>query len=64
MIETPMTHWRLSQPDLREEVLARIPQRTIGAVSDVVSAVTFSASDEARYCNGAAIPIDGGYSAI
>jgi NAD(P)-dependent dehydrogenase (short-subunit alcohol dehydrogenase family) len=64
MIETPMTHWRLSQPDLRVEVLARIPQRTIGAVSDVVSAVIFFASDEARYCNGAAIAIDGGYSAI
>jgi NAD(P)-dependent dehydrogenase (short-subunit alcohol dehydrogenase family) len=64
MIETPMTHWRLSQSDLREEVLARIPQRTIGAVSDVVGAVAFFASDEARYCNGAAIAIDGGYSAI
>jgi hypothetical protein len=24
----------------------------------------FFASDEARYCNGAAIPIDGGYLAI
>jgi NAD(P)-dependent dehydrogenase (short-subunit alcohol dehydrogenase family) len=64
MIETLMTHWRLSQSDLREEVLARIPQRTIGAVSDVVGAVAFFASDEARYCNGAAIAIDGGYSAI
>ena len=30
MIDTPMTHWRLAQPALREEVLARIPQRTIG----------------------------------
>ena len=64
MIETPMIHWRLSQPKLREEVLARIPQQTIGAVSDVVGAVAFFASDEARYCNGAAIAIDGGYSAI
>jgi NAD(P)-dependent dehydrogenase (short-subunit alcohol dehydrogenase family) len=64
MIDTPMTHWRLAQPKLREEVLARIPQRTIGTVSDVVAAVAFFASDEASYCNGAAIPIDGGYSAI
>jgi NAD(P)-dependent dehydrogenase (short-subunit alcohol dehydrogenase family) len=64
MIDTPMTHWRLSQPKLREEALARIPQRTIGAVSDIVGAVAFFASDEASYCNGAAIPIDGGYSAI
>jgi NAD(P)-dependent dehydrogenase (short-subunit alcohol dehydrogenase family) len=64
MIDTPMTHWRLGQPALREEVLARIPQRTIGTVSDVVCAAAFFASDEARYCNGAAIPIDGGYLAI
>jgi NAD(P)-dependent dehydrogenase (short-subunit alcohol dehydrogenase family) len=64
MIDTPMTHWRLAQPTLREEALARIPQRTIGTVSDVVGAAAFFASDEARYCNGAAIPIDGGYLAI
>jgi NAD(P)-dependent dehydrogenase (short-subunit alcohol dehydrogenase family) len=64
MIDTPMTHWRLAQPALREEVLARIPQRTIGTVSDVVGAAAFFASDEAGYCNGAAIPIDGGYLAV
>jgi NAD(P)-dependent dehydrogenase (short-subunit alcohol dehydrogenase family) len=64
MIDTPMTYWRLAQPALREEVLARIPQRTIGTVSDVVGAAAFFASDEASYCNGAAIPIDGGYLAI
>jgi 2-(R)-hydroxypropyl-CoM dehydrogenase len=64
MIDTPMTHWRLAEPRLREEVLARIPQRAIGTVSDVVAAAAFFASDKASYCNGAAIPIDGGYLAI
>jgi NAD(P)-dependent dehydrogenase (short-subunit alcohol dehydrogenase family) len=64
MIDTPMTHWRLAEPALREEVLARIPQGRIGTVSDVAGAVAFFASDEASYCNGAAIPIDGGYLAI
>jgi NAD(P)-dependent dehydrogenase (short-subunit alcohol dehydrogenase family) len=64
MIDTPMTHWRLAEPALREEVLGRIPQKRIGTVSDIVSAVVFFASDEASYCNGAAIPIDGGYLAI
>jgi NAD(P)-dependent dehydrogenase (short-subunit alcohol dehydrogenase family) len=64
MIDTPMTHWRLAEPALREEVLGRIPQKRIGTVSDVVSAAVFFASDEASYCNGAAIPIDGGYLAI
>jgi NAD(P)-dependent dehydrogenase (short-subunit alcohol dehydrogenase family) len=64
MIDTPMTHWRLAEPALRDEVLARIPERRIGTVSDIVSAAAFFASDEASYCNGAAIPIDGGYLAI
>jgi NAD(P)-dependent dehydrogenase (short-subunit alcohol dehydrogenase family) len=64
MIDTPMTHWRLAEPALREEVLARIPQGRIGTVSDVAGAVAFFASDEASYCNGAAIPVDGGYLAI
>jgi NAD(P)-dependent dehydrogenase (short-subunit alcohol dehydrogenase family) len=63
MIDTPMTHWRLAEPALREEVLARIPHRRIGTVSDVVSTAVFFASDEASYCNGAIIPIDGGYLA-
>ena len=53
-------HRPLAEPRLREEVLARIPQRAIGTVSDVVAAAAFFASDEASYCNGAAIPIDGG----
>jgi NAD(P)-dependent dehydrogenase (short-subunit alcohol dehydrogenase family) len=64
MIDTPMTRWRLGEPALREEVLARIPQRRIGMVSDIAGAAAFFASDEASYCNGAAIPIDGGYLAI
>lgn len=63
MIDTPMTHWRLADPALRDELLARIPQRRIGTVPDVAGAAVFFASSEASYCNGAAIPIDGGYLA-
>jgi len=64
MIETPLTKWRLDQPQLREEVLARIPQREIGTIDHVVAAVKFLASDDAAYFNGAALPMDGGYLAI
>jgi NAD(P)-dependent dehydrogenase (short-subunit alcohol dehydrogenase family) len=64
MIDTPMTHWRLEQPKLRAEVLARIPQREIGTVEDVAGAVAFLAGPDARYFNGAAIAMDGGYAAI
>ena len=64
MIDTPMTHWRLEQPDLRAQVVARIPQGDIGAVDDVASAVWFLAGSEARYMNGSALVVDGGYSSL
>ncbi len=64
MIATPLTQWRLDDPTLREEVLARIPQREFGAIAQVVAAVKFLSSDEAAYFNGAALPMDGGYSAL
>ena len=64
MIDTPMTHWRLEQPDLRAQVVARIPQGDIGAADDVASAVWFLAGSEARYMNGSALVVDGGYSSI
>lgn len=63
MIDTPMTHWRLANPALRDEVLARIPERRIGTVTDIAGAAAFFASGEASYCNGAVIPVDGGYLA-
>jgi NAD(P)-dependent dehydrogenase (short-subunit alcohol dehydrogenase family) len=64
MIKTPLTQWRLDDPALREAVLERIPQREIGAIAQVVAAVKFLSSDEAGYFNGAALPMDGGYSAL
>lgn len=64
MIDTPMTHWRLEQPELRAQVVARIPQGDVGSVDDVASAVWFLASADARYMNGSALVVDGGYSSI
>jgi NAD(P)-dependent dehydrogenase (short-subunit alcohol dehydrogenase family) len=64
MIETPMTKWRLDDPELRQQVLARIPQREIGTVEDVAAAVMFLSGPESRYLNGSALVVDGGYTAI
>ena len=64
MIDTPMTHWRLEQPELRAQVVARIPQGDVGGVDDVASAVWFLAGPDARYMNGSALVVDGGYSSI
>ncbi len=64
MIATPFTQWRLDDPKLRAEVVARIPQGEVGSIALVVAAVTFLASDEASYFNGASLPMDGGYLAL
>jgi NAD(P)-dependent dehydrogenase (short-subunit alcohol dehydrogenase family) len=64
MVDTPMTHWRLEQPELRAQVIARIPQGDVGQVDDVASAVWFLAGPEARYLNGSALIVDGGYSSV
>ena len=64
MIDTPMTHWRLEQPELRAQVVARIPQGEVGSVDDVASAVWFLAGPDASYMNGSALVVDGGYSAL
>jgi NAD(P)-dependent dehydrogenase (short-subunit alcohol dehydrogenase family) len=64
MIETPMTKWRLDQPELRAQMEALVPDGTIGTVHDVSSAVWFLASDDARYFNGCAVVMDGGMTAV
>ncbi len=64
MIETPMTQWRLDQPDLRAQVLARIPQNEIGTTEDVAATAEFLIGPHARYMNGAALVMDGGYTAV
>jgi len=64
MIETPMTQWRLDQPELRGQVLARIPQNEIGTAGDVAATAEFLVSPLARYTNGAALVMDGGYTAV
>lgn len=64
MIATPMTNWRLDQPDLRAQVVERIPQGDVGTTEDVASAVWFLAGDDARYMNGSALVVDGGFSSL
>lgn len=39
-----------------------IPARTFGTVEEVASLAVFLASDEAKFMNGAAVPIDGGFT--
>jgi NAD(P)-dependent dehydrogenase (short-subunit alcohol dehydrogenase family) len=56
----------LSAPLYTPEVLAalalRIPQRTIGEPEAIAAAVIYLVSDQAAYCTGSVLTVDGGYS--
>lgn len=57
-IDTDMT---ASLPDMvKEEMLKRIPMRKLGDPSDIAAAVSFLASDSAKYITGETIHVNGG----
>lgn len=62
-IDTYMTRAILARdPARRAKIEGRIPGGIWGLPEDVADAVYFLASDRARYINGVALPVDGGYS--
>lgn len=62
MAETPMTAWRLSQPELRAAVESRIPLGRVAQPEDIADAVALLASDRLSYMTGHALVMDGGWS--
>ncbi len=63
LVETPMTSWRLNDPRLGPQAIARIPQGRAGRPEEVADAVCFLAGDRAGYVNGSVIVIDGAWTA-
>jgi glucose 1-dehydrogenase len=59
-ILTEMNSARLSKPDVRERLLARIPWNRLGAGEDCVGACVFLASADSDYVTGATLYVDGG----
>lgn len=57
---TPMTAWRLDQPDLRAAAEADIPMGRVGSTADIAEAVALLASGRLGYLNGHPLVIDGG----
>ena len=63
MVETPMTQWRLDQPDLRARIESQVPIGRVAQPDEIADAVAVLASGRLAYANGSAIVIDGGWSA-
>lgn len=63
MVETPMTQWRLDQPELRARTETQIPMGRVAAPEEIADVVSVLASGRLGYANGAALVIDGGWTA-
>ena len=64
MVYTPMTSWRLDQPDLRAEVESRIPAGRVAQPAEIADAVALLASGRLGYMTGHPLVLDGGMSAL
>jgi L-rhamnose 1-dehydrogenase len=61
-IETDLNVSQLADVSVRSDIIARTPLGRLGKPDDIVGAVVFFASDEASFCTGAELKVDGGIS--
>ena len=64
MILTPLTESYWTQPEPAEQIKKLVPVGRIGEPQDIGNVAVFLASPAAAYINGAAIPVDGGFSVL
>jgi 2-dehydro-3-deoxy-D-gluconate 5-dehydrogenase len=63
-ILTPLTQATFDDPEMRQDLLGRIPLGRVGQPEDVVGAVVFLASPAAAMVTGHTLMVDGGWTAI
>lgn len=63
-ILTPLTQSTFDHPELRDDLLSRIPLGRVGQPEDVVGAVVFLASPAAALITGHTLLVDGGWTAL
>jgi NAD(P)-dependent dehydrogenase (short-subunit alcohol dehydrogenase family) len=64
VIDTPMLRLMDDPAAGAAYLRACVPQRRLGSADEVAAVVVFLASDDASYLTGAAVPVDGGITAI
>jgi 3-oxoacyl-[acyl-carrier protein] reductase len=62
VIATRMTAPMDFVPDVKQEQLDHIPLGRFGTPAEIASAIAFLCTENASYCTGSAIVVDGGYS--
>lgn len=62
MVETPMTKWRLDQPELRAAIETRIPVGRVAQPEDIAEAVALLAAGRLSYMTGHGLVVDGGWT--
>ena len=60
VVETPMTAYRLDQPESRAAVEARIPMGRVAQPQEIADAISLLASDRLSLVTGQALVVDGG----
>ena len=62
-VDTPLVQEMFKDPVKKQERYNEVPLGRLATEADVAAAVLFLASDEARFLNGVALPVDGGTTA-
>jgi NAD(P)-dependent dehydrogenase (short-subunit alcohol dehydrogenase family) len=58
---TGLTRASYADPERRRATIAQIPLGRLGEPEDIVGAILFLASEEARWVTGSTVTVDGGY---
>jgi NAD(P)-dependent dehydrogenase (short-subunit alcohol dehydrogenase family) len=64
VIDTPMLRLMDDPAAGAAYLQTGVPQRRLGSADEVAAVIVFLASDDASYLTGAAVPVDGGLTAI
>jgi 3-oxoacyl-[acyl-carrier protein] reductase len=62
IVETALTADYLQKPEVQESIKGVTPLRSWGKPRDIAAAVSFLASDDARFVSGIVLPVDGGFT--